>query len=90
MNGNPCILHYEMSERLKDMVETYLIRAGKNGAFKLASEANVSVRLVYNVKNEGHVPKPEIAHRLAKACGATEEDALRIAKGCSSEAKRAG
>lgn len=79
-----------MSERLKDMIETYLIHAGTNGAWKLSTAANVSMRTVYLVKNNRHVPKPDVAYKLAKACGATEEEALALAKGCSSEAKRAG
>lgn len=78
-----------MTERLKDMIETYVINAGENGVMKLALSARCSLRLVYKVKNNGHVPKPEITYKLAKACGATEEDALNLAKGCISLARTA-
>lgn len=72
--------------KVHDLVETFLIRAGKNAVAKLAIAAGCSERVIYNLKN-GHLPKPEIVYRLAKACGLNEDDALALAKGCASEIK---
>ena len=77
------------------MIETYLIQAGKSGVTKLAMTANCSPRIVYQVKNDGHIPRAEIVYRLAKACGLSDEDALALAKGCApaqatDQAKAAG
>jgi hypothetical protein len=79
-----------MGERLKDMIETYIIRAKRGGAVKLSIEAACGLRVIYNIKNEGHVPSPQIAYRLAKACGANEKEALAIAKQCPTGARKAG
>lgn len=70
------------------MIETYLIQAGKNGPSKLAIEAQCSLRIVYSIKNDGHIPRAELAYRLALACGCGDEEALALAKECSSETAR--
>jgi hypothetical protein len=66
------------------LVRNEVIRVGKSGAMKVAFKADCSPRMVYNVI-EGHIPGQVTAYRLALACGCSEEDALKIAKECSSE-----
>ena len=78
-----------MSGRLKDLVENFMLRT-ENAAAKLSVAAECGVRMVYKVKNEDYVPSPPTPYRLAKACGASEDEALDIAKECEealSEAK---
>lgn len=77
-----------MNERLKELVERYMIRAGGNAAAKLSIAAKCSQRLIYDVKNNGHIPKPDTAYRLAKVCGLNEQEALDLARQCSPGAKR--
>ena len=71
-----------MSKRLKQMIDEYFITAGKNAAAKLSLEAGVAMRTIYQVKNEGHVPRPDAVYRLAKACGQSE----KVARDMSREA----
>lgn len=77
-----------MNERLKNLIETYMIRAGKNAALKLAGEAGCGVRMIYAIKNEGRVPKPAVTYRIVKACGVTEDEALRMSQESASTPAR--
>lgn len=82
-----CLYIDGMSERLRDLVETYLIRMGRRAEVKLAAEAELSPSTIRNVRN-GHIPSPETTYRIALACGLTPEEALLIAKECSLERAR--
>lgn len=76
-----------MSETLSKMVKKKLLEfGGNNSTARLAVLADVSPSLIERVK-AGHVPLPKNAKKLALACGSSEEEALRIADGCSSLAK---
>lgn len=75
------------------MVEGYLANAGTNGRVKLAAKADVSLSTVDNVlgKRASARPmflKPRTTYKLALACGCTEEEAMAIVTGLSSEAAK--
>lgn len=69
-----------VSERLQKMIEVYFEGAGKNASSKLCVAANCAQRTIYAIKNEGHVPTPAIAYKLAKACGHTDKEALKLSQ----------
>lgn len=69
-----------MNERLKRLIETYLIQAGANGIPKLSIASGCSQRLIYRIKNEGHVPRSSQIYQLALACGLREGEALALAR----------
>lgn len=73
-----------MSERLREMVKRRLLELGDNALSRLAVEAGLSATLINNVRN-GHIPLPKSARKIALACGASDEEALRLAAECSSE-----
>ena len=53
---------------------------------KLAAKTDVAPRTIYSVRDdEGYIPRPDTAYKLALGCGATDEEATAIAAGCSSE-----
>lgn len=72
--------------KLRDKVETFLVKTGKSAKEILAIKAGVSPSTIAKIKN-GRVPLPSNAYRLAVACGCGEEEALEIARECSSLAK---
>lgn len=75
-----------MSERLLELVDGFIIRAGRNGVESLAMKAGVSASMIREVR-EGHVPLPQNIYRLALACGCSDEEALAMAKRPSKKAK---
>lgn len=74
-----------MSERLKGMLKDRLLQLGENSEAKLSVAAGVSQSLIRTVLKAGHLPLPANARKLALACGASEADALEIAKECDRE-----
>lgn len=79
-----------MSERLRQMVRTARIRAGRNGRVKIAQESGLSVSTLVAVERDGHVPLAQNTYKLAKACGLEDAAALRFADECAAEkAKKA-
>lgn len=79
---------YMASERLKNLVQDELTRLGDQSKEKLAIKAGVSVSTIRNLVNLGQIPTDKMALKLARACGQTEEEALALARGCSSERRR--
>lgn len=70
--------------KLMNKVTETITKMGDMGKEKLAVKAGVSPSTVRSVAN-GHVPLPKNAYRLALACGCTDEEALELAKECSSD-----
>ena len=74
-----------MSERLKKMVSDALITKGIKALQDGSGLGEQTIREI----SEGHrFPRRKTAYRLAKACGAEEEEALALARECL-QAKRA-
>jgi 2-keto-3-deoxy-galactonokinase len=68
-----------MSKTLQDVVKAYVTTGGKDAKTRLALDSGVSVRLIEQIVNAGHVPKPTNAYKIAMKAGATEEEARKIA-----------
>lgn len=69
-----------MTERLRQLINDYVVKAGKNAMAKLSVESDVSLRTLYLIRNEGHVTSANNVLKIAVACGLSEEDALELAK----------
>lgn len=81
-NANCGILPF-MSTTLQQMVDRYLLANGKNAEAKLAMKADLSVSTVRNARRRGYISDRNVV-KLALACGLTEEEALTLARECSS------
>lgn len=68
-----------MSERLIQLVNNALIKKGMK-AVRAAS--GLSPNTIRNVAERKTVPRRRSAYRLALACDAVEEDALKMAREC--------
>lgn len=69
-----------MSNRLKDLIDTYLVKHGNNGFVLLGQVLDRDAKTIRRWKDGGAVPNAHLAYKLALACGCTEEDALSVAK----------
>jgi hypothetical protein len=79
-----------MSDRLREIIQCHLVKAGKEGRARLCLEAEISLSTLSGyLGKRAHqsTPRPETAYRVALACGCTQEEALELSKECSSEAK---
>lgn len=73
-----------MSERLRELVSTTVIKTEEVGAVEaLALRAKVSPSLVRKVMSNGYIPSAKKTYKLALACGCTEGEALALARGAS-------
>lgn len=73
-----------MSKRLVELIDKTLLKMGKNGLEKLAIQSGLSPSSVRNAKRTGHLSLGN-GYKLALACGCSDEEALSIAKECSSD-----
>jgi hypothetical protein len=78
-----------MSERLRAVLRDYIIKYDYEGKEKLAKAVNRSVKTLNRWLKDG-VPGSHEAYKLARQCGVGEEEALDLAKECSSEDARVG
>lgn len=74
-----------MTQRLLELMNTAVLKEGPSGKARMAGVIERTERMVDRYMKGQSVPTPSLAFKLAKACGATEEEALDIAKECSSE-----
>ena len=74
-----------MNVRLKEMIQEFEMRAGRNGKAQLSIASGLSFYTLKRIENEGHIPRPQSVVQLALACGLTEEEAFALARECSSE-----
>lgn len=77
-----------MSDRLVDVIEKYLLKAGKNGKAKLAVAAGISTWTVSKILRGRYVPKPANVFQIAVACGLTPSEAEALASEASEMAAR--
>lgn len=69
---------------LQRLVSKTIMRLGKNGKEKLALSADLSVSTIVNILNNSHIPLPQTAYALAKACECDDDEALKISEECAS------
>jgi transcriptional regulator with XRE-family HTH domain len=68
-------------------MQRYLIVRGPTAKAVLSQQAEKSPRMIERYMSGAASPSQHTAYKLALACGLNEEDALALARECSSEAK---
>lgn len=68
-----------MSDRLKNLIQKYVDRVGKNGRARLAVESGVSLTTISHfMTDNAPLPTADTIYRLALACGCNREDAQEL------------
>lgn len=78
-----------MSRRLAELMNEVVLKGGARGKSTLALAAGKSEKMIDRYRKQLSTPPTDVARALALACGCSEEDALALARECSSEAKTA-
>lgn len=76
-----------MSRSLAQQIDDFLVKNGPAGKAELCRSVAKSERTLDRWIKEG-VPTSHDAYKLAKAIKCTDEEALKLAKQCTSEASR--
>lgn len=64
-----------MGMTLKDLVGEAIIKVGRA---RISADAGISQETIRKVIN-GFIPMPKTTYMLAKACGLSDEDAMKLA-----------
>lgn len=67
-------------DRLQKMILDEVIRLGAQGYEKLAAKASISCSTLRKIARNGHMPSATTVHRLALACGRSEDEAFALTK----------
>lgn len=74
-----------MSQRLWELLDTFLTKNGPTGRRKLALAADRGEQMIERYRKRQAVPPSDVAFKIALACGLGEDEALAIARECPSE-----
>lgn len=77
-----------MSRNLVKAIETVMIREGQTGKGRLADVIGVGTRQIERYVDQDVTPKPDVAYKLAVACGLSDVEALRISAECAPTRQR--
>lgn len=83
-NFGYCLL---MTQRLKERIETFIIKNGSAAKLDLAKAAGCSLRTLERWLNGETAPDGHERYSLALACGLTEAEAMTLAREDASKAK---
>lgn len=71
-----------MSNAIKAVVTTYLVEHGRAGKIQLSKKLKCHEATINRWLQEG-IPGQHEAYKLARACGCTRDEALRLARDAS-------
>lgn len=74
--------------RLIQLMNDMVVREGSQGRMRMALAIDRGERMVRRYLNGESIPSQKTAYRLALACGCTDEEALAVARECSSGGDR--
>ena len=76
-----------MSKGLLDVISQFLLENGQVGKSNLCAAVGRSERTLERWIHDG-IPDPHYGYLLARQCGCSKEEALALAKECSSSGAR--
>lgn len=74
-----------MCKRLMELIDRVVLKEGSKGRTRLALAIERGERMIDRYQKGLSVPSSNNAYKLAREAGGTDEEALEIAKECSSE-----